>query len=347
MKRKLFSLSIAVPLLAGTLCTLSAQATDGWTLTPSGAPVSLSGFIEDADLSGLAKAGNLVLVGSDEAVSIQLGTLDDSSGVIRFSSQIPLAPGKKKKDGGGEIDMEGVCYAAGEKAFYVTGSHGLGKKKGDVQALRFGIYRIPCDPENGTIVTEQISRSSLLPWLESSVEFKSFVRQPLQQNGFNIEGLAYAGGYLYFGVRAPVVEGRAFIIEVKADELFRGQGTGISPRVYPISLGADTGIREIAAVQGGFLILSGNAGAEASKQFPQTTARKPDADFSLSFVPSPHPGEIGQPLNLGSVSAPGGKAEGLLVLEDGAEQLKVIVLHDGLPQGGAVGYTIQRPPARK
>lgn len=334
---------------------VQAEEASAWSLKPVAEPAELTGFLGALDLSGIAKAGNHVLVVSDELTGVQAGILDEKEGSIAFSSALNLtaeAPGKggkggKKKDkakkAGGEIDMEGICYAAEENAFYVTGSHGVGKKKGDFQELRYGVYRIPFNPESGTMRAADVTRSSLLPWLETSTEFKDNVRQPLQQNGFNIEGLASAGGRLYFGVRGPNVDGAAFIIEVGAEELFRLGGKEIQPKVHRIPVGPDKGIRELVSVTGGFLMLTGNAGAEATKLFPQSTARQPDSGFTLSFLPSSGAGNIGSPELIGEVSASDGKAEGLLVLKDADGVLDLLILHDGLDQGGATAFTARRP----
>jgi len=326
-----------------------------WSLKPQESPVQLNGFLGSLDLSGIAKTGRHVLIVSDELNGVQLGTLNEADGVIGYSSAISLATvepskggKKKKKDGGkssssGEIDMEGIAYAPDEKAFYVTGSHGVGKKKGDFQALRYGVYRIPIDPETGVVRSAEVTRSSLLPWLETSPQFKEYVRRPLQQNGFNIEGIACSGGQLYFGVRGPNVDGSACIIEVGAEELFRNGGAAVLPKVHSIPVGPDKGIRELVSVAGGFLMLTGNAGAESSKLFPQSTARQPDTGFDLSFLPSSGLGNIGRPERIGDVSETDGKAEGLLVLRDADGVMDLLVLHDGLEQGGATAFTVRRP----
>src|SRR4030095_5738554 len=98
------------------------------------------------------------------------------------------------------------------------------------QAMRYGIYRIPVNPETGAVRSAEVTQSSLLPWLESSPQFQDHVGRPLQQNGFNTEGLACAGGRLYFGVRGPSLDGSACIIEVGAEELFRRGGKELQPK---------------------------------------------------------------------------------------------------------------------
>ncbi len=342
-------------LLAAGVSTAEENA--AWRLTASPNPLQLSGFTGSLDLSGVARAGNLVVIGSDELTEIQTGTLDEAGRTIRCAAGLSLATAesqaeegakKKKKDGAkkkkaAEIDIEGVCFSAEENVFYVTGSHGAGKKKGDFQPARCGVYRVPYDPASGAVLAAQATRSSLLPWLETSVEFKDHVRQPLQQNGFNIEGIACQEGRLYFGVRGPNREGNTWIIETGAAELFRNEGRGLQPKVHAIPAGAGRGIREITGVTGGFLIITGNAAAEPVKNFPQSLARGEDSAFALSFLPLSEAGAIGAPQLIGDVSAPGGKAEGLLVLRDQEDTLELLVLHDGREQGGATQFTLRRP----
>ena len=343
MKNRPNTLRAAALLAAAFLTTLPAAGQAGWQCRALESPPALTGFLESEDLSGIARCGTHVLVASDEGANLQLGNI--SADGIRYTANVPLVPAGSTSPGSGEIDMEGVCYAANERAFYVTGSHGVGKKKGDFQLARYGVYRIPFDAEKGGVQADAITQSSLLPWLDGSAEFKDHIRRPLQRNGFNIEGIAHADGRLFFGVRGPALAGHGWIIEVEAASLFTAEGSDAKATAHRIPLGVDRGIREIVKIEGGFLLLTGNAGAEPSKKFRESTARKPDAAFGLVFVPWAGTGPLGQPVDVADVSAPDGKAEGLLVLEETARTVQVLVLHDGLEQGGASGYVLERPAA--
>ena len=352
MKTSLTLISGLTFLLSATLPAVAAggESDRSWKLEPRTPAVQLSGFMGSLDLSGIAMTGKNVLVVSDELTGVQGGTLDEKSGTITYTSAVSLAltggKGGKKKGGGksgGEIDMEGACFAPEENAFYVTGSHGVGKKKGDVQLLRYGVYRIPYDAARGGLIPGEVTQTTLLPVLEQNAIFKDHLRQPLQQNGFNIEGLAWAGGKLFFGVRGPNIGGDSFVIEVPAGELFAKSGIGVEPRVHRIPAGAGKGIREIVSVKGGFLMLTGNAASEASKAFPESLAREEDAGFALSFVPRQANGDLGKPEVIGDVTQSGGKAEGLLVMKDEGGVIEIAVLHDGLEQGGATSFAIRRP----
>lgn len=287
----------------------------------------LAGFENSLDLSGIAAANEKqVLVGSDESFYIQPGEINAKK--KRIESRRPIALSIENTGKGGmEVDIEGVAFSPEDQAYYVVGSHGLGKKKADFQPDRHAVYQVPVDPATGLVQKDKIKRGSLLPWLEKTPLLEPHVKQPLQQNGLNIEGLTSAGGKLFFGLRAPNKNGRGFVIELSPKDLFHGKPDKL--KVHEISIPKGRGIREIAAVKGGFIVLSGNASAEASKKIPQTMAEGPDIRFDVYFWN----GSDSKALKLGSLPNNGGKAEGLLVLEDAPNHVDMLVVFDGL-QGG-------------
>ena len=170
-------------------------------------------------------------------------------------------------------------------------------------------------------------------WVEQDGVLGKYVRQPLQLNGFNIEGLAYRGGKLFFGVRGPNLGGDAFIIEADAKSLFAGK---TEAKLHRLPVGAGAGIRELAALKdGSFLVLTGNACAEASKKQPETLAPGDDQIFRLfRYVPG------STASLLGDVPKPSAKAEGLLVLSEQSNSAEVLVLFDSAPGGGAKSYRV-------
>jgi len=81
----------------------------------------------------------------------------------------------------------------------------------------------------------------------------------LEPNGLNLEGLAVVGGVLYAGLRAPSLDGSAYIVSTDVEPLFT-PGTPLEPRVIPLALGRDTGIRDLAPLPDGrILVLAGPA----------------------------------------------------------------------------------------
>lgn len=294
----------------------------------------LAGFENSLDLSGIASSdGTQVLVGSDESFYIQPGEIDASKRRIESRRLIALPVEKEKK---AEVDIEGVAFSPQDRAYYVVGSHGVGKKKGDFQADRHSIYQIPVGTD-GKVIKEKIRRTSLLPWLEKTPLLQSHVKQPLQQNGLNIEGLTCSKGKLYFGLRAPNKDGRALVIEASPTEIFNGKPKALA--LHEIAVPRGRGIREIAAVRDGFLILTGNASAEASKKIPVSQAPGPDNRFELLHWSG---GGSTSAEKLGTLPDNGGKAEALLVLKDEPAHADVLVIFDGLPGGEPVEVRIRR-----
>ncbi len=327
--------------LLATLTFLSSHPVradaSGWSAEILWEDWTLSGFGETLDLSGIAASGERhCVIGSDELHHLQTGTIDRSRRSIVAGNSVPLPTKGKGKSP--EIDIEGIAVSRGESVYYVTGSHGVGKKKGDVQPDRHGVFMVPYDPESGQILADGIRRSSLLPWIEDHSELGPFVGHPLQRNGLNFEGLAHAEGSLWFGARGPSIGGTGFVIEVSPDALF-GQSTA-TPKIHSLPVGEGRGIREITAISNGFLILTGNASAEASKIFPASLARDEDTDFRIHFWDPRQPLELVPIIRL---PENGGKAEAMLVLGETARHIDVLVIHDGLPDGSPTSLRLAKP----
>jgi hypothetical protein len=299
---------------------------------------SANGFAFPEDLSGIASAdGQHALVITDEACFVQSATIDAQDKALTARNTYPLLPeiGKGKLY---EIDAEGVTYATDRSTYYLIGSHGLGKKKGDAQPERSLIFSLPYDHNSQAINTEGIRKSSLMPHLRTFPELTPFIEQPLQQNGLNIEGLAYAEGMLFVGLRAPNLEGNAVIIECDPTLLF-DQGT-IAPLLHKAAVGRGRGIREIVALKHGFLLLTGNASAEASKKFPQSQALADDSHFEILYW---HPDQGNRTKLLAALPVNGGKAEGMLVMQESAQWIELMILHDSMPGGAPTIIHLTHP----
>ena len=275
----------------------------------------MRGFQEDKDLSGMASWDGIhCLVCSDELRDIQTGTISGNS--ITAGRVLTLLAGSGK-----EVDAEGVTVSRADGCYYVTGSHGVGKKSGKVQESRCTVFRIPVDAESGE-PRGGVETGSLLPWVQTNPVLGRSVGQSLQTNGFNIEGLAHKDGKLWFGVRAPNEGGDAFVIEAAPASLFNGAPQAT---LHRLKLGAGLGIREIAALRDGFLILSGAASSDAGG----------DDSFALWQWRPGGGGRI-----IGQVPNPSGKAEGLYILEETADHVDVLVIFDGVAGGGPKAYRV-------
>lgn len=331
------SLSVLPAFLSAAMALSLSPVSCGesaWRMEALPGKWTLRGFANSLDISGIASAtATQCLVGSDESFHIQPGIIDRGNRTIRSLPSIPLPiePGVRNP----EIDIEGVAYSVRERSYFVVGSHGVGKKKGDLQPLRHSVYRIPVTAD-GAVDKTGIRRMSLLPWLERTPELAGYVGRKLQHNGLNIEGLASSGDRLFFGLRAPNKNGRALVIEASPEDLF---GRHAAPlKVHALAIPDGRGIREIASVRDGFILLTGNASAEASKKIPVTMAPGPDNRFELW-----HWNGLGnRPNRISVLPDNGGKAEGLLVLADSAEHLDLLVVFDGLADGRPLAVRVSK-----
>ncbi|GAA5481631.1 DUF3616 domain-containing protein [Haloferula sargassicola] len=295
----------------------------------------LAAFENPLDLSGLAASGpGTVLVGSDEMFHVQPGLMQPDKHRIESRRPIPLpVDGPIDK---AEVDIEGVAFCPQTSAYYVVGSHGVGKKKADIQPDRLSFYRLPVDAETGQIREQAIDRTSLQPWLARTPAVARHLHEPLQQNGLNIEGLTARDGLLFIGLRAPNLDGDGIVLEVPANAPF--EASPASLKVHRLQLGKGRGIREIAAVRDGFVIVTGNASAPATKRIPVSFAEQPDDHFELRFWDGA--GTATQ--SIGTLPENGGKAEGLLVLEDTREHIDLLVVFDGLLGGEPLTVRVHR-----
>jgi Protein of unknown function (DUF3616) len=85
---------------------------------------------------------------------------------------------------------------------------------------------------------------------------KKFFNRPLAEGGVNIEGIAVKNDRMYFGLRGPSLDGSAFVLSVDAEAVFTKEGD-LKSKVTPLALGLNTGIRDLAAINDGILILAG------------------------------------------------------------------------------------------
>lgn len=313
--------------LAALVGTLGAAP---WSIEELPARWKLVGFEESFDLSGIDSIDGVhCVVGADELFSIQPGTIDRAKLHITAGKPVPLMapPAGTKKKPKVEIDIEGIAVDRDGNRYFVTGSHGVGKKKGDFQPTRMSVFEVQVDPKTRKISRKRVRKGSLAPWLERSPIFRSHFGEPLQREGVNFEGLTFARGKLWFGTRAPNLGGKTHVIEVEPESLFSGDIP--KAQAHALTVGEGRGIRALASVDGGFLVVTGNSAAEATPQIPVSDAKRPDAIFDLYHWKPGHEAK-----RIGRLPVVPGKAEGLLVLEETAEHIDALVIYDSAPGGG-------------
>jgi hypothetical protein len=295
-----------------------------WTRIEAAGRYSFEGEVaEDRDLSGLAFVSDRFgLLGADEGRSVQVVELARPGRTLRVVETIPLLRS------GSEIDIEAI--AAEGDCYYIVGSHGVAKVSARRQENRFRIFRLEVDPATGrprAPLAAALKVASLADVLRDDPVLGPHFAQPLQRRGVNIEGLAARDGRLYVGLRSPNLGGDAFVLEIRADDVFGGR-----PRpayaLHRLRLGPGLGIRELVAARSGFLLIAGNAGSEPSEEYPQSQDYDKNRDFFLfqwDGKDAVH--------QIGALPKTGGQAEAMAILDQTPDSVTVLILFDG-PSGG-------------
>ncbi|MCB1772958.1 MAG: DUF3616 domain-containing protein [Gammaproteobacteria bacterium] len=282
-------------------------------------PVQLCGHIEASmDLSGAVVVNDFLVLGADEGHRVQVLKWRGEEACWGPVHSFPLA----KLDQ--ETDIEALTY--GDGYLYVIGSHSHRRRRLkpelsvrrnrerllqiQKQPSRSRLFRLAFDSKSGAIgdadsvdLNKRIRKDPLL---------KPFFGLPGKENGIDIEGMGFAGGKLYIGFRGPVL--RDNYVPVMVLDYARTKAYNL----LFVRLDGQ-GIRDLVALDDGFLILSG----------PVNDAPGP---FHLWWWDGRDqvPGKdatIEPALLLGAVTTRGGaKAEGLALLgeDDGTADILVV-----------------------
>lgn len=256
---------------------------------------------------------------------------EDTLGTMPTTSECPDRGEPKFK----EFDGEGVAYA--EPYFYVVGSHGCSRKSGKLKTSALILARIRVDgdgkpdveddgePEAAVETTYRLGDA--LARTETVRDFR--LKSLTEENGLNIEGVAVVKGRLYAGLRAPSLDGRAFLVGADVDALFasgHGSYQG-NVRKIPLTVGKGAGIRDLSALPDGrLLVLTGPA------------REQPDVPYKLFlFDPSKETGlqDLGALAELDDPERCG-KAEAVAAVG----RNRVMVLFDSLRNGGPHDYKV-------
>ena len=264
--------------------------------------------------------------------------------------------------GSGELDAEGA--ATDGRYFYITGSHSA--KRGDCASNTDSrhVLRLRLDPATGRALrspggalAEQADTGRLWDIMQAQAglaphvgERKCLGSAPPDeaprlagQQGVNIEGLAVRDGRLHFGFRGPASNGVAAVLSVDAEALFSAQAAS-NPKatLTRLALGSNRGIRDMVAVRGGFLLLAGPDDSPASQGVGWVVAWW-DGQSAEGRVVQP---KILAALDLGGVKLRKCdkelKPEAMTLLEETPAAYKLLVLSDGLCDGGPLTFTLAR-----
>ncbi|MFM1813957.1 MAG: hypothetical protein RLZ98_652 [Pseudomonadota bacterium] len=290
------------------------------------------------EISGAACGGvelrfDWCLAVNDERRWAQFFSIADGKLVPRET--IALLPEEVGDVAYGEIDAEGAAYDDGH--FYAVGSHGLSRSSAEYRASQFFVFRFPVNRRTGkpgfsfsrSKVSSRIERSDKLRTLIARApHVGAFAEKPLDANGVNIEGLAVRTGRMYLGFRGPSLAGNAFIMDVAVSAVFGRREP--DTRVHALALGKDTGIRDLARVSDGLLVLAGPVNDQ-------------EVAWSIHFW-SPDDNRLTKLATLDRDHD--GLAETLLVLSEdearGVTSYEVLVMYDGLRNGRPTRFRLQR-----
>ena len=294
------------------------------------------------DVSGIAcdTQGNFprrCLVIDDETQAAQAVTVYD--GRVVAGAVVPLISdsfqGRPL-----ELDGEGVAFSDG--AFYVIGSHGhprdqkhrldpqgdateiAAKIKASSQVLRVRLPTSAWTDNADTVEGDVQSSSRLREAIASNNELAPFLDQRLDTGGMTIEGVAAANGRLYIGFRSPLLDAQtAVIMDVSLASVF---GTGsLDARVTKLNLGG-RGIRDLAVYENSFLILAGPASEEGDDYAVYQWDGSKSAELLGDLPPI----------------ADDSKPEAILPLDHNLASTRILVLSDGLKEGGPRALTLSR-----
>lgn len=210
----------------------------------------VEGEIEgNLDISAIScMSNNLCILASDETNVIQTFSIDGNR--LKISKTISL--GKYKK----ENDIEGITNDG--EYFYLTGSHGLSRKKGKYQPSRYKVFRLKLS-STGRIIDLKVM--TLEKILSKHSVMKNYLKK--KKNGVDIEGLAYSNGKLFFGFRSPIIKGKAAILSISTTDLVNGD---TSSDLQLIDLDGH-GIRSMEFQNNSSYIISGPSSGNSESTF--------------------------------------------------------------------------------
>jgi len=326
---RVFSARIAFGLCAfASACALAVPAvaqtpifpTQSWTVQPAFADSAGS----RSNISGVTCAdppSRACIVVNDSTAFAQLFTQSGTTitpgqiiGITTDTSAVVTAP-----------RFEGAAHDS--RFFYAVTTRSKDATGGQVDSsflvVRFSVDSTGRPPPPGGANNLSISQK-MRDALTAGIPIPQMTGQRLTHDNSDIQGIAVKDGVIHLGFRAPVLSGKAFIVSTPVNAVFGSDP--LNPTVRILALGPDIGIHDLAPVSDGLLVLTGPtrdlAGVSSVFHFNDgNSLLKPIAEFA-------------DPVNR--------KAEGVLLLQEDIEFYRVLVLFDGVPDGGPLEYFLPR-----
>lgn len=238
-----------------------------------------------------------------------------------------------------ELDGEGVAFSDG--VFYVIGSHGHPRdadRKLDPITDRDQIAaRIKAASQIVPLRLGPDGSFTRLPVLTLTraiaehPDLRDAAGQRLDSNGVTIEGIAVVGDRVLAGFRGPtLLGGRAAVLSVTLSGLRDGNGT--ASRLFRLPLGEGQGVRDMAPLAQGFLILAGPTANEAGRyELFVWDGTSDDGVKSLGDI------------TLATAASDKRKPEAVLPLKNDGALLQVLILSDGAKNGDPTVFAVHPP----
>jgi hypothetical protein len=303
------------------------------------------------DLSGIACAPSAgvrnCLVVNDEGGSAQWATIDGTDFVA--GDEMPLVgddiddtilgakPDVDCPDGEGDFgEFDGEAVAFADPYYYIAGSHGCSRHKAQFRPSSFILARVKAIGDADVLTSFRLAEV-----LHHAERVGAFFGKDLSDNGLNIEGIAIQHGKLIAGLRAPSLDGVAFLVRADLASLFEQGDSVKAPRAetIPIAVPKGAGIRDLTTLPDGrLLILLG----------PAQEQELPYSLIAVDLAAVVDPNVILQGKKLGELPEvttgdTAGKAEAIAVLASTADQVELVVLFDGLKNGAPRKYSLAIP----
>ena len=290
-----------------------------WTVQPAFADNSGS----RSNISGITCAqppSRACLAVNDAAAFAQLfttsGTTITPGAIIGVTSDPTGTISSARSEGAAHDDR--FFYVGMSKAKDATGQANT-----SFLIVRFSVDSTGRPPAPGGATGLQVSEK-IRDALTAGIPIPQIAGQQLTRDTADLQGIAVKDGVVHLGFRAPVISGRAFIVSTPASALFGSGAANLTVR--PVALGPNDGIHDLATVSDGLFVLAGPtsdlAGRASLFHFNDGTGLlKPIAEFAQPFDR---------------------KAEGLLLLQEDPEFYRVLLMFDGVPDGGPTEYFVPR-----
>lgn len=311
------------------------------------------------NISGIVFAEGYLLIGADEGVTVLVlkrNAPNNDPNTFSYTGELNgIIRLEKKAD---EVDIEGIAH--GEKYFYVIGSHSRKrlKVKNDlkddetvqdnvdrlsqtaIEPSRERLFRLKLK-DDGTFDKndkKSLKSMSLRDFILNHPVLGPFQVIASKENGIDIEGIAADGdAKLYIGFRGPRLRGNyvpVMVLQPKMgkEEHFKKKfrENDVAPEVRYVNLDG-LGIRGMAAVEKGVLILGGPVGDEPLPYHvffwdgENTVPGKHKRDAKQSHIKT-----------LCKIPVPEDtKAEGITMLKEEPGTYLFMIVYDGAKNGGA------------